>query len=144
MASLETSLSRPQQSRILGCHEAENDFKDLNHRFFDFMDIALWAVYNPENGSHCLATTRKVAFLILRIRIFGWSRGRKKCRVPYVHLNIEFSTSTNSHFAMDKRPKRSSTRHGKEIEKDFKVPFDNMKHRFFDFNENVFWAGRVA
>ena len=49
MASLETSLSRPQQSRILGLQEAENDFKDLNHRFFDYMEIAFWAVHNAEN-----------------------------------------------------------------------------------------------
>jgi len=32
-----------------GCQEAENDFKDMNQRFFDFMEIAFSAVHNAEN-----------------------------------------------------------------------------------------------
>jgi len=33
---------------------------------------------------------------------------------------------------------------GREAEKDFKVPFDNLKHRFFHFIQITFWAGQEA
>jgi len=33
---------------------------------------------------------------------------------------------------------------GQEEENDFKVPFDNMNHRFFDFIQIAFWAGQEA
>ena len=33
---------------------------------------------------------------------------------------------------------------GLEAENDFKVPFDNLNHRFFDFIQIVFWAVQEA
>jgi len=53
MRALETSLSRSQQSRILGCCRGENEFKvkrePLKHRFFDVSQVAFWAYQEEEN-----------------------------------------------------------------------------------------------
>ena len=67
-----------------GCQEAENDlkvpFEDLNHRFYDLIEVAFWAVHKQKMSSHRILTTRKVAFLIIPRRILGWSRGRKNVK----------------------------------------------------------------
>ena len=77
MASLETSLSRPQQSRILGLPRSRKLLQRLNHRFFDFMKFAFWAVHNAENELSLHCNYKKSRFLSLPSRIFGCTRGRK-------------------------------------------------------------------
>ena len=97
------------------CQEAENDFKvtfdNLNHRFFDFIQIAFWAVLEAENEFAVPCNLKKVAFLFHPSRILGWTRSPKWVECHSRPWNIAFSTSTNSHFGMVKRPKMSLKNH---------------------------------
>jgi len=51
--------------------------------------------------------------------------------VPFDHLNRSFFFS-----------KKVAV--GQETENDFKVTFDNLNHRFFDFIQIAIWAGKEA
>ena len=141
MAALESSPSRHHPSSILACSigrkRVPSAWRHLKHRFLDINKVEFWGCLEAEKtsktwnnafstsrkshfrlfitqemSSHCLETTRKEAFLILPSRIFGWKRVRRKCKEPYDPLNIDFSTLTNSHFAMGKRMIMSSKCHG--------------------------------
>jgi len=91
-----------------------------------------------------LQPLEKTLYWIHSIRVWAGPEADSWLKVLCGPFKHRFSNSTNSHFGMVKRPKRSSTWRGQEVEKDFKVPFDNLKHRFFDFKEIAFWAGRKA
>ena len=121
MGAVETTLSRPQPGGILGWSRART-----------------WV----QCDMRCLKTS------LSRIhprRIFGWSRGRKFFPSAWRPLETSLTRPHQSRILGLLRGRKSLLFEFlvlQEAENDFKMTFDNLIHRFFDFIQTTFWVGQ--
>ena len=135
-------------------------FVNLNHIFFDFVQIAFWASVRAENGFAVPCNHKKVAFWLHPSRNLGWTRGRKwvpsakrplKTSISRPHQSRILGLSRGRKWLLSViRPLESSLYRlkkvvfsvGQEAENSCIVTFDNFNHRFFLFTKSHFGLGQ--
>jgi len=125
---LDTSLYRLEKSRIFGWPRGKNDFKEpfenLNHRFFDFIEISFWACQEAENELAVLCNHYKSSFNDIRqVSFWAGPEAENRLNVPCGPLKQRF-LDLNKFAFWD----------SEEAENEFKVTCEQLKHRFLDFN----------
>ena len=108
--------------------ETENYFKvpldNMDHRFFDFIQIHFGLVTRQKISSQCLATTRKLCLLTSQNCILGWSGARKlvECAMRAIEISLN-------------RSQQRRILEWQESVNEFKVTCEHLQHRFLDFTQ---------